>query len=56
MNNFSQKDWNKLIETFNKDPIKKVLSEKSRDEPIGLITKLILKEPKLLLYIRRFWK
>jgi flavin-dependent dehydrogenase len=53
LDRFSEKDWNKLIKILNKKSSKEVLSSKSRDEPIKLISSLLLKNPGLLSFIRR---
>jgi len=45
-------NYNELIETFSKEQLKKLISEHDRDFPSKFLFKLILKEPRLLKYMR----
>ncbi|MBC8495539.1 NAD(P)/FAD-dependent oxidoreductase [archaeon] len=53
MNRFNQNDWNKLINIFQRKSMKKILSEESRDKPIQMLTKTIMKNPSTLLFLRK---
>ena len=50
LNNFTEKDYNKLVETFGKPKLQKVLETNSRDYPSKFAMQLMLKEPSLLKY------
>ena len=52
MNKFSAKDWNYLIELFNKEKLKKILASYDRDFPSRFLVKLTLTEPKLLYFLK----
>jgi len=52
MNKFSAKDWNYLIELFNKGKTKKILENYDRDFPSRFLVKLVLKEPRILYFLR----
>ncbi len=52
MNKFSAKDWNYLIELFNKEKTKKILSSYDRDFPSKFLVKLALTEPRLLYFLK----
>ena len=52
MNKFSAKDWNYLIELFNKEKTKKVLESNDRDFPSKFLVKLALLEPRLLYFLK----
>ncbi len=47
---FSKNDYNKLVNYFSQDKLKNILSEHVRDFPSKFVTKMILKEPRLLRY------
>tara|TARA_Y100000310_G_scaffold282314_1_gene303420 strand:- start:170 stop:1255 length:1086 start_codon:yes stop_codon:yes gene_type:complete len=51
LDKFSDQDWNKLLKLVNQQKIKKVLSTHTRDNPIPLVTKTLLKEPRFLYFI-----
>jgi len=52
MNKFSTKDWDYLIELFNKEKTKKILASYDRDFPSRFLVKLALTEPKLLYFLK----
>jgi len=52
MNKFSTKDWDYLIELFNKEKIKKILASYDRDFPSRFLVKLVLTEPRLLYFLK----
>ncbi len=48
--NFSNEDYNKLVEYFSQEKLKDAFSEHVRDFPSKFIMKILLKEPRLLKY------
>lgn len=50
MNKFNEKEWNELIKICETNSVKELLSKESRDKPISLILKTIVKNPKILKY------
>ena len=52
MSKFSAKDWNYLIELFNKEKTKKILASYDRDFPSRFLVKLALIEPRLLYFLK----
>lgn len=48
----SLQDYNKIIRTFNKNSLKKLLEEHDRDFPSRFVFKLLLEEPRLLKYAK----
>ena len=48
LKNFSDKDFNDLVRYFSKPELKNILSQNVRDFPSKFVTKMILKEPRLL--------
>lgn len=52
LDKMSLDDYNNLIGTFRKEPLKKLLEEHDRDFPSKFLFKLVLREPKLLKYAR----
>ena len=54
LNNFSDKDYYKLIDLMNKDKVKDILKKHNRDSPFSILKQVILVEPRFLLYIRKF--
>lgn len=55
MDNFSQKDYDELLELLNKSNIKKILSNIDRDFPSKILFKIALKQPKLLKFIKNLY-
>ena len=54
MDRFSEKDYNALVELFTQEKLKRVLETKSRDYPTKFLLDLILVEPRLLAFTRKF--
>jgi len=52
MNNFSDRDWNRLFNYINQPKIKKIFEKHTRDNPIPLVTKTLLREPRFLYFIK----
>jgi geranylgeranyl reductase family protein len=50
LNKFSDKDYDYLLKLMRQEKVKKVLKKYDRDTPIALVTKLLLKEPRFLLF------
>jgi digeranylgeranylglycerophospholipid reductase len=53
MDKFKAKDWNKLIKIINSKECKKILENNNRDNIYSILIRLIIKEPRLLLFIKR---
>ncbi len=53
LNNFTDKDYDKLLKLMNRQKIKKILEKYDRDTPIPLVTNLLLREPRFLLFGRK---
>ena len=52
LNKFSDKDWDRLLDYVNQPKIQKVLEKHTRDNPIPLVTKTLLKEPRFLFFLK----
>ncbi len=52
MDKFKNKDWDLLVRLFKNDNIKGVIENFDRDYPSKFLFKLILKEPRLLYFLR----
>jgi digeranylgeranylglycerophospholipid reductase len=52
---FSDKDWNKLIGYVSSKKVKKVLKKYNRDNPLPLITGILIKEPRFLGFVKYLW-
>jgi len=50
MDRFKEKDWEKLLHLVNKPKIRNILEEFDRDYPTAFAAKLLLNEPRLLLF------
>jgi geranylgeranyl reductase family protein len=50
LDHFEEEDYNKLIQLIKNKPVENILNKESRDEPLKLLFKLLLKEPRLLLF------
>jgi digeranylgeranylglycerophospholipid reductase len=50
LDQFSDQDYNQLIKILRKSSAKKVLERYTRDNPVQLVTHLLLRNPSLLLY------
>ncbi|MBU0929940.1 MAG: NAD(P)/FAD-dependent oxidoreductase [Nanoarchaeota archaeon] len=55
MDNFSQKDYNELLELLNKSNVKRVISNIDRDFPSKILFNIALKQPKLLKFIKNLY-
>lgn len=56
LNTFSNKDYNYLVNMMNQDKVKKVLNSTSRDSIVKLSSKMLLKEPRFLFFLKNFLK
>ncbi len=54
--NFSDKDWDRLIRYINQDKIQKIFEKYTRDNPIPLVFNTIIREPRLMYYLKYFFK
>lgn len=54
LNNFSDKDYDKLVNLLGKEKVKEVLKNNNRDSPFRVLKKAIFAEPKLLGFIRKY--
>ncbi len=54
MKRFNEKDWNKLIEIFSNEKMKKILYDESRDKVTRMILKIGITNPFLLRYLKYF--
>ncbi|MBU0456716.1 MAG: NAD(P)/FAD-dependent oxidoreductase [Nanoarchaeota archaeon] len=52
LNKFSDKDWDSLLSYINQPKIQKIFESYTRDNPIPLVTKTLLKEPRLLYFTK----
>ena len=50
LNKFSDKDYDKLLNLMSQEKVRKILKKYDRDTPIPLVTNLLLKEPRFLLF------
>ncbi|MBI2140958.1 NAD(P)/FAD-dependent oxidoreductase [Candidatus Woesearchaeota archaeon] len=55
MERFSNEDYNRLVETFAKEKNRTVLESYDRDQPSRFALKLLMREPKLLLFAKKAW-
>lgn len=55
MDRFSDKDYNALVNTFGKEKNRQLLEEYDRDMPTKFALKLLMREPKLLLFAKKLW-
>ena len=55
MERFSNRDYNELVSTFKKEKNRQLLEKYDRDEPRKFALKLLLNEPKLLLFAKKAW-
>jgi len=53
LNKFNDKDFSNLIKLMNKEKIKKILKQSSREYPSKLMIKLLLIEPRFILFARK---
>ena len=52
LDKFSDKDYDDLISMIKKEKIRKILGKESRDNPIMLMMKLLINEPRFLRYAK----
>lgn len=52
MDKFSEKEWGCLIKTFSKKKNREIIESYDRDYPSKFLLKLLLREPRLILYAR----
>ncbi len=50
LNKFSDKDYDYLLKLMSQEKVKEILKKYDRDNPIPLVTNLLLKEPRFLLF------
>ncbi len=55
MDRFSDNDYNHLVETFSKEKNRQLLEEYDRDMPTKFALKLLMREPKLLMFAKKLW-
>ncbi|MBI2581175.1 NAD(P)/FAD-dependent oxidoreductase [Candidatus Woesearchaeota archaeon] len=55
MERFSNEDYNRLVETFAREKNKAILESYDRDQPSRFALKLLMREPKLLLFAKKAW-
>ncbi|HLD96981.1 MAG TPA: NAD(P)/FAD-dependent oxidoreductase [Candidatus Nanoarchaeia archaeon] len=55
MERFTDNDYNMLVAAFAKEKNRKVLESYDRDTPSKFALKLLIKEPKLLLFAKKAW-
>lgn len=55
MERFSDRDYNKLVATFTKEKNRQLLEKYDRDVPTKFALKLLMREPKLLLFAKKAW-
>tara|TARA_Y100000310_G_C20697643_1_gene826841 strand:- start:92 stop:1183 length:1092 start_codon:yes stop_codon:yes gene_type:complete len=53
LDRFSNKDYNNLVSLFNKEKTSRILEEHDRDYPSKFLFKLLLAEPRLMLFARK---
>lgn len=51
-NRFTDKEWNRLLTYINQPKIQEVLEMYTRDDPIPLVTKALLREPRFLFFAK----
>ncbi len=50
LNKFSDNDYDRLLGLMNQEKVRKILKKYDRDTPIPLVTNLLIKEPRFLLF------
>ncbi len=56
LNKFSDNDYNALLNLMSQEKIRKILKKYDRDTPIPLVTNLLLKEPRFLLFAKMIFR
>ncbi len=52
---FSDQDWDRLVQYLQRSGVSKVLEQHTRDNPWPLVVKALLKEPRLLGFLKYLW-
>lgn len=52
LNKFSDRDWNCLASYVAQEKIKKILGTYARDNPVPLLTKILIKEPRFFYFMK----
>ncbi|HLC88466.1 MAG TPA: NAD(P)/FAD-dependent oxidoreductase [Candidatus Nanoarchaeia archaeon] len=52
LDKFSDKDWDRLVSYVAQPRVQQVLEKYTRDNPVPLVTQALLKEPRLLYFLR----
>ena len=55
LNRFSDKDYDKLLDLMAQDKARRILKKYDRDTPISLVACLLLKEPRLLYFVKHLF-
>ncbi len=54
-NRFNDQDWDKLISYINQTKVKAIFEKYTRDNPIPLVTRALLKEPRLISFVKHLF-
>jgi digeranylgeranylglycerophospholipid reductase len=52
LSKFSDKDWDKVVKYVGQEKVKEIFVKHTRDDPIPLITKTLLKEPRFFMFAK----
>lgn len=52
---FTNNDWDRLLSYVKQEKIRTILQEYTRDNPLPLLTRALLKEPRLLYFMKFLW-
>lgn len=55
MNKFSDKDWDRLVSIIKEPKMQKLLEEHTRENPLPIVLKALIKEPRLWLFGKRLF-
>jgi len=55
LNKFFDKDWDLLLKLMNIEKIKKTFEKETRENPLPLLVKLVLKEPRFLYFLKKLF-
>ncbi len=55
LDKFTQEDYNYLLKLINKNKIKRIIEEESREFPLKLLVKLLINEPRFLKFINKLF-
>jgi len=56
LDDFSDKDWDRLVRYINQDKIQKFFEKYTRDNPIPLVFNALIREPRFIYYLKYFFK